>query len=75
MDNGKRDVLDKHIRSKTMAKKTKYVIWIGFINYLGSIQHKADIAIFYSKCRAKEYLEHCLTTVDNGVTTYGMDER
>lgn len=58
-----------------MAKKKKYEVWMAFENYVGELNEKTVIAVFFSKNRAMNYLEHCRRDSAGLSDKYGIDEK
>lgn len=40
----------------------RYEVWMGFKNYKGEVYDVTQVAIFFSKTRAEEYVRFCKTT-------------
>lgn len=54
--------------------KPRYTVWIGFVNYQGTVQDKTPIAKFYHPNRAEEYAEWCNhTDAADPSIVYGVD--
>jgi hypothetical protein len=58
-----------------MAKTKKYEVWMAFENYIGELTDKTVIAVFFSKNRAMNYVEHCQRDTITLSEKFGIDEK